>query len=125
MTARRRIRAGEPTLALINVVFLLLVFFLIAGTITPPRPGDVTLARIDTDQPPAAPAVLAISADGLLFWAGQEIDESTLAEQIEPGAPLRVMPDRDLGAADLVRLGRVLVQAGAGEVWLLGERDLP
>jgi biopolymer transport protein ExbD len=125
MAARRRARAGEPTLALINVVFLLLVFFLIAGTITPPRPGDVTLARVDAQDPPAAPAVLAITAEGRLFRAGVEIDEAALVAQIAPGESLRIMPDRDLGAVELVRLGRMMVRAGASDVWLLGERGQP
>jgi len=37
--------AREPTIALINVVFLLLVFFMIAGSIAPPLSNSVQLAE--------------------------------------------------------------------------------
>lgn len=35
----------EPTIALINIVFLMLVFFMVAGTLSQPLDKDLSLVR--------------------------------------------------------------------------------
>ena len=40
-------RPKEPTIALINVVFLMLVFFMIAGTLAPPLDPDLSLIKAE------------------------------------------------------------------------------
>lgn len=126
----RRLSSGpkaEPTIALINIVFLMLIFFLVAGTLA--RPLDKDLSLINTSQldgtPP--PDALVIHADGQLRWRGE-----TLASEAEFIARLpeerrervRIIPDRDLAAVDLVRIGRALRQAGARKVVMVTERGL-
>ena len=47
----------EPAIALINIVFLMLIFFLIAGTLAPPLDKDLTLVRtagLEGREPPDA-----------------------------------------------------------------------
>lgn len=118
---RRARRRGEPVLALINVVFLLLVFFLIAGQLARPLPAGVTLATIDPGALPQSPGALVITRDGRLFRDGAEIAPDALAGLAGPG-PLRLMPDRDLPADELMALARALATAGAGEIRLAGAR---
>lgn len=120
---RRARRRGEPVLALINVVFLLLIFFLIAGQMARPRPPGLTLATIAAGAPPAAPQTLAVARDGRLFWAGAETETAALPELVGTlGGPLRLMPDRDLPAAELLILARTLGAAGAADIRLTGTR---
>lgn len=118
---RRARRRAEPVLALINVVFLLLVFFLIAGQLARPLPAGVTLATIDPGAPPPDPAALVITRDGRLYWGGVEMAPDALAGLSGPD-PLRVMPDRDLPAAELMALARALAAAGVAEIRLSGAR---
>ena len=46
MRKRRQGTRREPTIALINIVFLMLVFFMVAGTLSTPLDKDVPLVRI-------------------------------------------------------------------------------
>lgn len=120
---KRARRRGEPVLPLINVVFLLLIFFLIAGQIARPHPAGLTLATIESGAPPAAPGTLAVARDGRLFWAGAETDPAELAGLAAAVTdPLRVMPDRDLPAGALMALARALAAAGVAEIRLVGAR---
>jgi len=117
----------EPTIALINIVFLMLIFFLVAGTLAPPLDTGLTLVRT-ADLEGTAPAdALVVHADGRLSWRGAEMatPEAFLSHQPdEVRARVRVVPDRDLPAAELVRIGRVLRNAGAERVVIVTERGL-
>jgi len=121
---RRARKRGEPVLPLINVVVLLLVFFLIAGTLARPRPADIELAVIDAAAPPALQGALAVARDGRLFRDGAEVAPEALSALVaeRDGAALRLMPDRELPAADLLALARALGAAGAAEIRLVGVR---
>ena len=81
----------DKIIPLINVIFLLLMFFLIAGTLSqmavrdfrPPR--SQSEARGVFEQP-----VLLIAADGVLFWDDEAVDAARIVELL--GA--RGMPKR-------------------------------
>lgn len=122
-------RKPEPTIALINVVFLMLIFFLIAGTLAPPLDKDVTLVKasdLDGREPPDA---LVIRADGTMTWRGETVETanalSLLGEaEDEAGTAIRLVPDRDLPAVKLVEIGDELRKAGAKRVFIVTERGL-
>jgi biopolymer transport protein ExbD len=127
---RRRPRSrqkAEPTIALINVVFLMLVFFLVAGTLTPPmddRIELVTLADLEGRQPPNA---LMIHADGSVTWRGEAINPSDFSlpeDAAEAEGQLRILPDRDLPARVLMQVVAALQDAGAEEIFLVTARGL-
>ncbi|PTW50230.1 ExbD/TolR family protein [Rhodovulum kholense] len=130
MTAKSRRAPREPTIALINIVFLLLIFFLVAGTLAAPL--DATLKLVDTEGlEGAAPAdALVLHADGRITGQGAEITPEAFVEALDPdagtdtGATVRVIPDREAPAADLVALARALRAAGAGRVVIVTERGL-
>ncbi|WP_300434504.1 biopolymer transporter ExbD [uncultured Mameliella sp.] len=127
MKARRQKTEREPTIALINIVFLMLIFFLVAGTLARPLDKDLTLVRT-ADLDTAAPAdALVIHADGRMTWRGApQASAARFMAQLpaEARARVRIIPDRDLNAADLVRIGRALRGAGAEKIVIVTEKAL-
>ena len=131
----RRARQGsqrEPTIALINVVFLMLVFFMIAGTLAQPLDKEVRLVRTADLEGRAPPDALVVQADGRLSYLGRAIatpedyaamDHPAGADD-EAGPTLRILPDRDLPAERLVQIAGALRAAGAGRILIVTERGL-
>ena len=120
-------RRADPTITLINVVFLMLMFFLVAGTIAAPPPADLRLVQLAGADPLVPPDVIALTADGTALWQGAPADPATYVAALPPAARgiARIMPDRDAPAADLIWLARALRAAGAAEVRIVTERSTP
>jgi biopolymer transport protein ExbD len=112
----------EPTITLINVVFLMLIFFLVAGTLAPARDPRLTLvnARDLVAAPP--PDGLLVLADGTLLQRGRTV---TAAEAGAAGGTVRIVPDRALPAEGLIALGLALKEAGASDIVIVAERSVP
>ncbi|MEM9967986.1 MAG: biopolymer transporter ExbD [Pseudomonadota bacterium] len=116
---------AEPTIALINIVFLMLIFFMVAGTLAAPLDPELTLVEtreLDRREPPTA---LVLMADGTILFRGSIIDGvqdyvSTLDEE----AIAQVVPDRAVPAAALLMLARNLQEAGAQKVMIVTEQAL-
>lgn len=122
-------RKPEPTIALINVVFLMLIFFLIAGTLAPPIDRDVTLVNASDLEGREPPDALVIRADGSTTFRGETVGTanalSLLNDAGEDGkTAIRIVPDRDLPAVRLVEIGDELRKAGAKRVFIITERGL-
>lgn len=118
---------AEGTIALINVVFLMLIFFLVAGQIAAPIDRDVQLVGADMTSARMPDDALVLHADGTTTWRGAATDpESFAAAQAETdsNAPLRILPDREVPARDLVALALALRAAGAQDVRLVTERSV-
>ena len=118
-------RRPDPTITLINVVFLMLTFFLIAGTVAPPLPAQVQLVRLADTAPLVPPDVLVLDADGTILWNGLPADLAAYATALPEGRIARILPDRAAPAQALVALARDLRAAGATGVRLLTERAVP
>jgi biopolymer transport protein ExbD len=125
---RKTARQGrEPTIALINIVFLMLIFFLVAGTLAAPLDKDLKLvstARIEGTAPPDA---LVVHADGRMTHRGAPIETAgafIAALPADARDRVRIVPDRDLPAATLVSLGRTLREAGAQSVVIVTEKGV-
>lgn len=119
-------RRPEPTIPLINVVFLMLIFFMVAGTVAPPLRPDLTLARIQGLDGRAPPDALVLDADGALWFRGAPTDPTDPAAHLaEVGAgAVRLVPDRAVPAERLVAVTLALRAAGAGQVFVVTERGL-
>ncbi|WP_299550617.1 biopolymer transporter ExbD [uncultured Tateyamaria sp.] len=127
MRARGPRSRREPTIALINIVFLMLVFFMVAGTLSPPLDKDLALVSTGDLEGRPPPDALVIHADGTLSYRGaDQPDAATYVAELdtEVRAEVRIVPDRDLPAIQLVALGRDLRRAGAGTVIIVTERGL-
>jgi len=115
----------EPTIALINVVFLMLVFFLVAGQVARPADREVTLALADVASARVPDDALVLRADGAILWRGVEtsVDDFAMA-QINETEPLRILPDRNLPARDLIAVAAALRAATGNDVRLVTEKGL-
>lgn len=118
----------EPTIALINVVFLMLIFFMIAGTLAAPMDGDVTLVETRALDGRAPPDTLVVHADGRLSYRGETLASAAAFMAMQPGGGrdqvLRIVPDRALPAEFLVQLSGELRAGGAARVMVVTERAL-
>lgn len=118
----------EPTIALINIVFLMLIFFLIAGTLAPPLDPNITLADLDSERGEQMPDALAILSDGRLSYRGEGVADlgdyvrATLEKSADAGLSdktICLIPDRKLSAAKLLETITKLQAAGAGGIILV------
>lgn len=127
MRKRRQGTRREPTIALINIVFLMLVFFMVAGTLTRPLESDLKLVRTSELEGRAPPDTLVVHEDGRMTYRGDSIAsaEAFLDARPEESRDLvRIVPDAALSATTLVDLARALRRAGAQRVVLVTERGL-
>ncbi|MCV6595834.1 MAG: biopolymer transporter ExbD [Mangrovicoccus sp.] len=116
----RRPRA-ENIVPMINVVFLLLIFFLMTARIGPPDPFEVVLPSTEREAPSEAGKTLYVSADEALYYDGKTGDEAleALAAR-DPEAPtLLIKADAGLEATVMAALLRELAARGIKEATLL------
>lgn len=123
---RRAANAEDNILPLINVVFLLLVFFMVSGTLLQEPPFAVTPPTTQYAAPlDIQSEYLAIGPDGQLAWIGEAIEPPDLAERLsqrqQPEAPLQVRADRRLEARILTDLLAELRAGGVAQIQLLTE----
>lgn len=118
-------RKPEPTIALINIVFLMLIFFMVAGTLAPPLDPKLTLVetdRLDRRDPPAA---LVLDAEGVLSFRGAVTEDVSLyVATLGDAAVAQVIPDRAVPAVALLDVARRLEEAGAKKVMIVTEQAL-
>jgi len=116
-------RMEDALLPLINLVFLLLMFFIVAGQLAndplPELPGS---QASDQQQPPRAD--LVITARGDLKVSSTPVTEEELARHLpdpDKEQPLRVAAADSLTMQELERLFRVLEELGYTDILLLTE----
>lgn len=127
MRRPKQTRRKEPTIALINIVFLMLIFFLVAGTLSQPLDGDLDLVRTADLEGALPPDTVVVHPDGRLSYRGETIAglEAFLATRSEEERKtVRLVPDRELPAQELVKLARELRGAGAESVMVVTQRGL-
>ena len=117
----------EPTIALINIVFLMLVFFMVAGTLSPSIDRDITLVETEALDGRGPPDALVIDKTGQLRHRGVVLT-SALAFLDRPDSRtrgvVRLLPDRALPAVDLLRISAQLRAAGVERIMISSERAL-
>lgn len=117
----------EPTIALINIVFLMLVFFMVAGTLAQPMDSALSLIQTSTLAGRSPPDALVIRPDGTFTYRGQVVPSAIAYFEglaAEDRKILRLVPDRALAAARLVEIAKDLRGAGAEKVMIVTERGL-
>ncbi|WP_048647956.1 ExbD/TolR family protein [Nitratireductor soli] len=129
----RQTRPRESTVTLINIVFLMLIFFLVAGTLTPPLDNAVALISTSDAERSEPPGALFVTKDGEMRAEGTVVDAAGFVARhhaeadMQSGQTLeiRVAADRDLPAARLVDIVGALRAAGAGKISIVTERAEP
>lgn len=127
-----RPRPSASIVPMINVVFLLLIFFLMTAQIAPPVPFEVTPPNVEMQGDPAeAEFTLYLGADGALAYRDKQgpgaLDalQQALAEICVSGACADNMPSLVLRAdgavegAAFARLMAQLAQTGFSRVTLV------
>jgi biopolymer transport protein ExbD len=107
----RRRREEERVLPLVNVVFLLLVFFMLAGRLTTADPFEIEPPVSESEARPAeGPGRIALGRDGRLALDGVEMEREALvaavAERLAeaPESELQIKAHGEGEAARLVEL---------------------
>lgn len=130
-----RRRAAENLLPMINVVFLLLIFFLISAQLAPPEPFPVTLPEAEAEIEADGTLSLHLNAAGDLGFRDQTGEVAALAAlaaaRVEfcaaqdcAATPPRLLLRADQGApaARLAALLPALARLGFAEVHLVTVR---
>jgi biopolymer transport protein ExbD len=117
-------QAPETIIALIDVVFFLLVFFMLIGRMDATAPFDVTPPEAATGSDmPAGGITLAISASGDMALDGAPVEDgmaALLAEvEREPERLVRLNMHRETELRHVLPLIAALEQAGARDVALV------
>ena len=111
----------ESIVPMINVVFLLLVFFLMTATIAPAEPFAVTPPASRADLPAPAERLLWLGPDGRLAHAGQAGEAALAALAAAGPGPVTIRADRQAEGAALARLLTRLAALGITETLLVVE----
>ncbi len=121
-------RPRESIVPMINVVFLLLIFFLMTAQIAPPEPFEVDPPESNAEDPAEGREILHMNKDGELAY-GEARDEGVFAalEGFGAGLPdgdgsmLMIRADRDVPAAQVAALMARLSALGIARVHLVSE----
>jgi biopolymer transport protein ExbD len=125
VTTQHKERKEENLVPLINVVFLILIFFLVASTIRPYSDRDISLAEtINASKSAPAARMVIVRGDGQALVGGFEVDASQLDAQIAEWArdragAITVVADKAAPAARLIEVVTLANTAGVSNVKLL------
>ncbi|WP_170361777.1 ExbD/TolR family protein [Ruegeria arenilitoris] len=120
--------SGKPRpasiLPMINVVFLLLIFFLMTANLIKPEPFEVTPPKSTSDTDPKVERVLYVDKTGRMSFEGEEGNAAlvALATISETNSVVQVRADAQLEAKVVSGLLRGLAQAGLNRVELVVAR---
>ena len=131
---KRSFDAEAGILPLINVVFLLLIFFMLAGRlsegapfqVTPPKSAEAgPLDPADRERPREAAILLA--ADGRLALNGQPMEAAALQATVQeavaaqPDLPVSLKADAAAEATEVVAVMETLRDAGVRRLQLFAQ----
>ncbi len=118
----RRPRA-ESIVPMINVVFLLLIFFLMTSHLAQPEPFEVTPPNADLDAEAKAEPVLYIDAEGRMHFDGSEGEDALerLSQASADDQVVMLRADAKLEATTLAAILRKLAAAGLSRAELVVE----
>jgi len=127
-TQQEERRLELTILPMVNVVFLLLIFFMLVGRIAPYDELDVAPPLSQGGEIESGrPVRIVVAADGRLLEGGQVLDMTALIVRVadrlrqNPAAQFQLKADAELEASRLIRLMEILRQAGVKQLTLLTE----
>ena len=111
----------ESIVPMINVVFLLLIFFLMTSQIAPPEPFEVSPPSADSETDPSADAVFFVDKSGRMSFQRAEGEAAIMkaASFDEDAKIIQVRADSELEAKKLATILRDLSQAGLSRIELV------
>ncbi len=125
MASRRRRREPVINLApLVDIVFLLVIFFMVTSTFITPETGlpvDLPQAVSGEERPSGAPTVV-VSSDGVVHWQGKEVADDQLLSGLrgvlasDPVGTVILRADRKTPHGRVVQVMDIIRRAGAKRV---------
>ena len=117
---KTRMPQDRAIVPMINVVFLLLVFFLMTASLTPPPPLPIAAPTADMPRAYREPRTLYIDADGMRAYGGA-MGDAAMADlaATPPKGSLPILADAAYPAADLARLLPELAALGITDIRLI------
>jgi biopolymer transport protein ExbD len=116
----------EGVIPLINIVFLLLIFFMLAGTLSATDLFEVAPPESASEEAVGEPEmVVLMAADGRLALDGQDVDEAGLRQRVaaklaaDPDMRVRLKADGATEAERVITVMEMLRAAGVTELTLL------
>lgn len=123
---KRQFKASkrEPIISLINIVFLILIFFMVAGSLSANRPSGIEFVQAEGLDCCTEEDALDILADGTLVRHDERFAslEQFIAETESLETTIRLRPDREFPARDLLQRVKDLQAAGATHIVILTEQ---
>jgi biopolymer transport protein ExbD len=117
---------AENMIPLINIVFLILIFFLVASALRPFSDREVRLAESKEAKGQGAGNRMAIlRQDGAIFLGGTQVSEAELQSQFvawareDSNRGVTLVADRDMDAGTLISIVTRANAAGVRDVKLL------
>ncbi|MCG7521548.1 biopolymer transporter ExbD [Ruegeria sp. Ofav3-42] len=116
--ARQR---SESIVPMINVVFLLLIFFLMTSNLATPEPFDVTPPQASSEAEPEVERTLYVDKTGRTAFDGVEGEAAlrAIAAVSETDSVIQLRADAELEASVLAKLLKDLTAAGFSRVELI------
>ena len=115
-----RRKTGEPFVPMINVVFLLLIFFLMTAQVAPPEPFALNPPKAAEGGDPTAETLLHLSPEGAFAYQdmkGEDAMRAAVAASEDRAIKLRV--DGGMEASVLAARLKALAADGAASVELI------
>ncbi|MEM7508383.1 MAG: biopolymer transporter ExbD [Pseudomonadota bacterium] len=109
-------------LPLINIVFLLLIFFMVVGRLSASDPFEIIPPKsVSTGAPPNEALLVSIGPEGELALNGELLDEAALLQRLSEAESdeLRIKSDGRADAAQVVAMIEQLRIAGFASVRMM------
>ena len=106
----------ESVVPMINVVFLLLIFFLMSASIVTPPPFDVTLPRADSIAELSADITLYIARDSMISAMGLQGDAAWQGLTQAAPTKISIRADQDVSASDVAAIISRLSALGVAQI---------
>lgn len=116
----------EGIVPMINVVFLMLIFFLMTAQIAPPDPIEVTPPVADAESVADSGAMLYLGPDATLAFGELRADAAVAAAVAEAETleiPLYIHADRQSSAVEVARLLAKIARLGTVNARIVTARE--
>lgn len=115
---------------MLDVVFIMLIFFIVTSTFVKEAGVDVTRPQADTAMEAESNSIqIGISASNQVFMDNREIDRRAIRANVErgmaesPGAAVIIVADRDSNTDTLIRVMDQARLAGAASISVASENN--
>lgn len=118
-------RDSENVLPLVNIVFLLLIFFMLAGTLSKPEPFKLSppQAAVEATITPGE-MQLQLSKDGIFGAENEVLTQVQLLEKLSEGkvTTVQLKADASLPSKRLMHVIRLLSSSGVVDLQIVTEK---